>query len=625
MDYVVQYYKAFYEQNINIDIIHCDSDFSKYKVVLSPLMYMVKEGMDEKLKAYVKNGGRFVTTVFSGIVDENDLVHLGGYPGKLRELLGIWVEEVDALPADKRNSIVMANGTVPLSEVMANSGKPPSEEGGARRAGVGFDSEYPCRMLCDIIHPEGAEVLATYGSDFYKGIPCVTKNTYGQGAAYYVGTFPDDSFVTHLAQNILAEVGISPEISPVAGVEITKREKDGVEFNFILNHNTDSTATVDIGADTYYDILSGEHYTGEVEMQPRDVLVLKKKPDYAEIKNYLTPHKYGKPIFSGSGVDGTYNKHGVDCPFVFRHNNKFYMLHVGFDGIGYQTALATSNDLLDWQELAVVLTRDNNKNWDSVGAGGTWILKEDDSIHAVPTLKKVDGKYWMVYHSYPDEGYEAGPAQIGLAWCEDEDLLTWHKLEKPIFSYKDGAEWERGGLYKACILEKDGTYYMYYNAKNNKPHSWHEQIGMATSKDMLNWTRHEGNPIVPTVPDTWDAWFVADPYVVHDGNKWVMYYYGFNRKTAQEGIAYSYDMFNWTKYDEPIISSGKGYNRNITHPFEIAEHELDTQFAHKPSVLKWNGILYHFYVASRIYREGDKGKGLWNDFRSVTVATSKSL
>lgn len=63
-------------------MIPVDGDFSKYKVIAAPVLYMVKEGMKEKLEQFVKNGGTLITTFMSGIVDQSDNVHLGGYPGR---------------------------------------------------------------------------------------------------------------------------------------------------------------------------------------------------------------------------------------------------------------------------------------------------------------------------------------------------------------------------------------------------------------------------------------------------------------------------------------------------------------------------------------------------------------
>lgn len=336
-----------------------------------------------------------------------------------------------------------------------------------------------------------------------------------------------------------------------------------------------------------------------------------------QIKKYMAPYKYGQPVVKGSGKSGAFDSHAVDCPFVFQHLGQFFMLYVGFDGKGYQTALATSDDLIHWTPYAEVLNRADGVGWDDIGAAGTWIIKEDD-LKGSPTLKKVNGKYWMVYHAYPGEGYEEGPAEIGLAWTEDEQLLDWKRLSQPVFSWRDGEAWEAGGLYKACIVEHEERFYMFYNAKNKDRWVWKEQIGLAVSDDLMHWEREPSNPVIQVTPQSWKQNFVADPFVVRDGSKWVLFFYGYDGRHAQEGIALSQDLINWQEYDEPILKIGSA-------------NDVDEIHAHKPSVLYYNNVLYHFYCAVRKYREGDQTQnedmtGCYDtEFRTITVASSDQI
>lgn len=327
------------------------------------------------------------------------------------------------------------------------------------------------------------------------------------------------------------------------------------------------------------------------------------------VQPYLTPYKYPEPVLVGSGIPGKFDESAVDIPFVFRHNHQFYMMYTGYDGKGYQSALAVSDDLIHWTPKGIILGRDDNGNrWDKVGAAATWMLKESDNLYDVPRLKKVDGKYWLVYHSYPQKGYEEGPAEIGLAWSDDEELMEWHGLEAPVFSWKDGEEWERGGLYKACIISHEDTYYMFYNAKNTDKR-WIEQTGLATSKDLFHWSRYENNPVVKVTPGAWDGRFLSDPYIVKDKDIWLNFYFGYDNGHAQEGLAISNDLLNWEKVEEPIIPNGN-------------EGDLDANHAHKASILYYNGTLYHFYCATRPYKDGDPTK-LWGEFRTIAVASNK--
>ncbi|MFD2117839.1 family 78 glycoside hydrolase catalytic domain [Paenibacillus yanchengensis] len=331
-----------------------------------------------------------------------------------------------------------------------------------------------------------------------------------------------------------------------------------------------------------------------------------------DIANCLTPYKWKEPVLVGSGIKGAFDYHAVDCSFVFRHNDRFYMMYVGFDGIGYQTALATSDDLLNWEHLALILTRSEDESrWDARNVAGTWMLR-DNNLHGSAELKKWQGKYWLVYHAYPGEGYETGSAKIGLAWTEDENLLEWHRLEDPILVPEDGEAWELGGLYKECLVEHEGQFYLFYNAKNQDHGRWIEQTGIAMSTDLINWTRHQQNPVLPVTEGAWDSGFASDPCVLQDGSRWVMFYFGFDFKKAQEGIAISDNLLDWEKYEQPIIEVGTGT-------------ELDASYAHKPSVITHNGILYHFYTACRKPQPGDATCNFFPEFRTIAVATSKPL
>lgn len=207
-DEILNYYKAFHNLNVPVDIIGVEDDLSQYSLVIAPLLYMVKSGHDEKLRSFVENGGRFLTTFFSGYVDEHDLVTVGGYPGRLRDILGIWVEEEDALPEDDANSFTYEGTT------------------------------YPAVLLCDLLHTEGAEALCFYEKDFYAGMPVLTRNRFGNGYAYYVAARSNAGFYRHLIDNICKEAGIKPLMETPDLIEVTQRRNQNGTFLFFLNHDT---------------------------------------------------------------------------------------------------------------------------------------------------------------------------------------------------------------------------------------------------------------------------------------------------------------------------------------------------------------------------------------------------
>ena len=228
---VAKHYLAFYRQNVPVDVVFPDSDFSQYDVIVAPMIYMLKPGFGAKVEAFVKDGGTFVTTVLSGLVDENDLAFENGYPGELANVLGIRVEEIDALYEDQTNRIIMSD-----------------------RSAV-----YRGSRLADLLHADSAEVVATYGDDFYAGMPVVTRNHFGAGDAYYLATDPDDAFLDRLYGDITRKHGIVPALNAPRGVEVAVRlsAANGSPILFVLNHNAQAV-TIPLADKHYRNLLNGE-------------------------------------------------------------------------------------------------------------------------------------------------------------------------------------------------------------------------------------------------------------------------------------------------------------------------------------------------------------------------------
>lgn len=211
VDQVHQYYRYFYEHNIPVDMLSVTDDLTDYDLVVAPVLYMVKEGVKEKLTAFVENGGTLVTTYMSGIVDQSDNVHLGGYPGPLRKLAGIWVEEIDALAPEQSNQ-------VKIKEHISGSSS----------------------LVSDLIHLEGAEALAVYTSNFYAGMPAVTKHLYGAGTVFYFGTQLDAASFDHLMTEVKEAAEIQPIIAEKTALEVTRRQSDSHDYYFVINFDPET-------------------------------------------------------------------------------------------------------------------------------------------------------------------------------------------------------------------------------------------------------------------------------------------------------------------------------------------------------------------------------------------------
>jgi len=318
------------------------------------------------------------------------------------------------------------------------------------------------------------------------------------------------------------------------------------------------------------------------------------------VARYRTPFKYGKLVLAASTEPGTFDSRSVDCPFVFHHQGRFYMTYVGWDGTGYQTGLASSQNLLDWTKEGCILRRDPASEVTRYNIAMNWILRRNE-MRSPGELKRVRGRFPGVYHAYPNAGLEEGPAVIGLAWSDD--LRQW-QIEQPCLRPDDGAEWERGGLYKPCLVEDGGVYYLFYNAKN-QGRSWREQTGVATSRDLKSWERFRGNPIIANgAAGSWDERFASDPCVLLDGRRWAFFYYSLDRQgKARDLLALGDGPFRAAKVSEILIDVGP-------------PGSVDSTFAHKPSVVYHAGDLYHFYCAV---------SGKWpNEVRGISVARSRA-
>ena len=335
---------------------------------------------------------------------------------------------------------------------------------------------------------------------------------------------------------------------------------------------------------------------------------------YDEVK---TPYKYGMVVAPKD------NYHQIDCPMVYREGGKWYMTYVvyngkdGTDGRGYETWLATSDDLLQWKTLGRQLCY-ADKGWDMNQRAGYPALI-DWTWNGSYEMAKYKGRHWMSYFGGEGTGYEAirKPLNMGMASTKGDitQAHPWETSPSPVLSINDKSAqwWEKLTHYKSTVYwDKNKTlgkpFVMFYNAGGINPANQlkAERIGIALSGNMTSWRRlplrtakrKTGNPVffheAPGII-TGDAQIVKFPHY------YVMFYfsaYNPERKyNAYNTFAVSRDLVNWQDWEgADLVYPSKPY---------------DDMFAHKSYVLKHQGVVYHFYCA--VNHAGQRG---------IAVATS---
>jgi beta-galactosidase len=248
---LVEYHRSLWEAGAQVDVVPVTADLSRYDVVVAPLLHMVKGDLAERLEAVAERGGTVVTTVMSGRVDENDNAFLADVPGPLGRLLGVLVDETDAQAPEVRNPVRLVDPD-----------------------GVGVDVVSASHTVFDLVLPQGAETVGTYGADFYAGTAAVTRNRFGAGEAWYLGTCLDSEGLDWVMRRVLARHDLVGPYADVAGLEHAIREVDGRRYDFLLHHG-EKAVDVEVHADGT-DLLTGRRLTrGQtLTVEPTDVVVL---------------------------------------------------------------------------------------------------------------------------------------------------------------------------------------------------------------------------------------------------------------------------------------------------------------------------------------------------------------
>ena len=243
----IKYYETLWKRGIAVDIISSHGDFEKYDLLIAPMLYMTDHDTIQRITKFVENGGTCYATYMLGMVNESDLCYLGGFPAEnLKEVFGIWNEEIDTLYPGEKTEIVADEKTY---------------------EGVDYS---------ELIHARGAKVLATYNSEFYAGMPAMTVNDYGKGKAYYQAFRDTGAFWDDMAAKILAALGIQDTLEGKLpeGVCAHKREADGTSYLFVQNYSDVPAANIFVG-DGYID-MENKETVSEISLNAFDVKILKR-------------------------------------------------------------------------------------------------------------------------------------------------------------------------------------------------------------------------------------------------------------------------------------------------------------------------------------------------------------
>ncbi|TNB70161.1 beta-galactosidase [Arthrobacter sp. BB-1] len=203
LDQVHVMYKALWDAGITVDVVAPGADLAGYKLAVVPGLYLVRESESAVLADYVRKGGTAVVTYFSGIVDENETVFTGGYPGAFRDLLGIRSEEFYPLPPGK--TLALDNGSA-------------------------------ASLWSEATRLEGAEAMVSFTEGHLAGTAAVTRNRHGAGNAWYIGTVLDPSSLRDVVTRAAGEAGIAILASP-AGLEVVVRSGGDNSYVFLINHS----------------------------------------------------------------------------------------------------------------------------------------------------------------------------------------------------------------------------------------------------------------------------------------------------------------------------------------------------------------------------------------------------
>jgi beta-galactosidase len=243
MPQVRTHYAALFRRNVTVDFVHPGADLTRYRLLIAPLLYLVDDEAVRNISDWVGAGGTLLMSFFSGIVDRNEHIRLGGYPAPFRELLGLRVEEFAPYQEAAANAVRTVDGQT-----------------------------FAASTWSDVIRAEGADVLGRFTEDWFADSPAITEHAHGQGRAFYVGTALDEAGLGWILERACRSAGVQGVELP-RGVEAVSRSDGERRWSILLNYSGDA-AEVALDAPGV-DLLTGRAVTGSISLGPTDVAIVR--------------------------------------------------------------------------------------------------------------------------------------------------------------------------------------------------------------------------------------------------------------------------------------------------------------------------------------------------------------
>jgi beta-galactosidase len=179
---VEQIHRSLYDMNVGTDFVFPRTkDFSQYKVLIVPALYIADDALLQRISDYVKNGGHVVMTFKSGFANENSAIRWVRAPGPLREAAGFSYQE------------------------FSNLEKPLALKGDPYHAGAANQVSHWAEFLM----LEHAKAVAYYDHPFFGKWPAITENEYGKGTLLYEGTYLSNALQTEVLKDALGKAGLT--------------------------------------------------------------------------------------------------------------------------------------------------------------------------------------------------------------------------------------------------------------------------------------------------------------------------------------------------------------------------------------------------------------------------------